>query len=196
MNADMADTACPPRSGMAGASRRRRPRLLPNRLAGRSRQEATTAVPCDGGAASAARQWADLRQLPKQPGEEREMIEGLRARVGALNRELEMQGLVRMTSGNVSGRDPVTGLVAIKPSGGSYEKLTPEDLVVVDLEGKGVEGRLKPSVDTATHLYVYRARAEVNGVVHTHSNDATAFAAAGKGIPRALTAMADEFGGA
>jgi L-ribulose-5-phosphate 4-epimerase len=124
------------------------------------------------------------------------MLEGLRERVCRLNQELEKQGLVTMTSGNVSGRDPETGLVAIKPSGVAYEKLTPGDMVVVTLEGKVAEGTLKPSVDTATHLYVYRQRAEINGVVHTHSNYATAFAAAGKGIPCALTAMADEFGGA
>ncbi len=124
------------------------------------------------------------------------MLEGLRERVCRLNQELEKQGLVTMTSGNVSGRDPETGLVVIKPSGVAYEKLTPENMVVVTREGKVAEGTLKPSVDTATHLYVYRQRAEINGVVHTHSNYATVFAAAGKGIPCALTAMADEFGGA
>jgi len=120
---------------------------------------------------------------------------GLKERVCQLNKELEKQGLVTMTSGNVSGRDPETNLVVIKPSGVVYEKLTPDDMVVVTLEGEVAEGKLKPSVDTATHLYVYRQRADVNGVVHTHSNYATAFAAVGKEIPCALTAIADEFGG-
>jgi len=120
---------------------------------------------------------------------------GLKERVCQLNKELEKQGLVTMTSGNVSGRDPETNLVVIKPSGVAYEKLTPDDMVVVTLEGEVAEGKLKPSVDTATHLYVYRQRADVNGVVHTHSNYATAFAAVGKEIPCALTAIADEFGG-
>jgi len=123
------------------------------------------------------------------------MLEALKERVGQLNRELDKQGLVTMTSGNVSGRDLETGLVVIKPSGVAYEKLRPEDMSVVTLTGEVVEGTLKPSVDTATHLYVYRHRADVNGVVHTHSNYATAFAAVGRGIPCSLTAMADEFGG-
>jgi len=123
------------------------------------------------------------------------MLEALKERVCQLNKELEKQGLVTMTSGNVSGRDLETGLVAIKPSGVVYERLRPEDMSVVTLTGEVMEGRLKPSVDTATHLYVYRHRADVNGVVHTHSNYATAFAAVGRGIPCSLTAMADEFGG-
>lgn len=122
-------------------------------------------------------------------------MEALKERVCQLNRELDKQGLVTMTSGNVSGRDLETGLVVIKPSGVAYEKLRPEDMSVVTLTGEVVEGTLKPSVDTATHLYVYRHRADVNGVVHTHSNYATAFAAVGRGIPCSLTAMADEFGG-
>jgi L-ribulose-5-phosphate 4-epimerase len=123
------------------------------------------------------------------------MLEALKERVCQLNRELDKQGLVTMTSGNVSGRDLETGLVVIKPSGVAYEKLRPEDMSVVTLTGEVMEGTLKPSVDTATHLYVYRHRADVNGVVHTHSNYATAFAAVGRGIPCSLTAMADEFGG-
>jgi len=123
------------------------------------------------------------------------MLEALKERVYQLNKELDKQGLVTMTSGNVSGRDLETGLVVIKPSGVAYEKLRPEDMSVVTLTGEVMEGTLKPSVDTATHLYVYRHRADVNGVVHTHSNYATAFAAVGRGIPCSLTAMADEFGG-
>ena len=123
------------------------------------------------------------------------MLEDLKNLVCELNIGLYRERLVTMTSGNVSGRDPGTGLVVIKPSGVSYDRLTPADMVVVKLEAEVVEGKLKPSVDTATHLCVYRMRADVNGVVHTHSNYATAFAAVGRPIPAALTAIADEFGG-
>jgi L-ribulose-5-phosphate 4-epimerase len=123
------------------------------------------------------------------------MLQALRQEVYEGNMLLPQAGLVTWTSGNVSGRDPETGYVVIKPSGVRYEALTPQDLVIVDLDGDVIEGRLKPSVDTATHLYVYRRRPDVNGVVHTHSTFATAFAALGKPIPVYLTAMADEFGG-
>ena len=123
------------------------------------------------------------------------MLEDLKQRVCELNVGLHRERLVTMTGGNVSGRDPETGLVVIKPSGVSYDKMAPDDMVVVTAEGEVTEGNLKPSVDTATHLYVYRNRPEVNGMVHTHSNYATAFAAAGEAIPVALTAIADEFGG-
>ncbi len=123
------------------------------------------------------------------------MLQTLREAVCAMNKELPKEGLVTMTSGNVSGRDPETNLVVIKPSGISFEALTPDALVIVDLQGNLVEGRMKPSVDTATHLVIYRARRDVNGVVHTHSNYATAFAACGQPIPAVLTAIADEFGG-
>lgn len=123
------------------------------------------------------------------------MLESLRQEVWAANLELPKAGLVSWTSGNVSGRDAETDLVVIKPSGVRYEELRPEDMVVVDLEGQVVEGRLKPSVDTATHLYIYRLRPDVQAVVHTHSRYATAFAALGRPIPCVLTAMADEFGG-
>lgn len=123
------------------------------------------------------------------------MLEQLREIVCAMNKELPKEGLVTMTSGNVSGRDPETNLVVIKPSGISFEALTPADLVVVDLQGNVVEGTLSPSVDTPTHLVVYRARPDVHGVVHTHSNYATSFAALGQPIPAVLTAIADEFGG-
>ena len=103
--------------------------------------------------------------------------------------------LVKWTGGNVSARDPETGYVVIKPSGVRYEVLKPADMVVVDLDGNVIEGDLKPSSDTASHLYIYRQRPDVGGVVHTHSPYATAFAAVGKPIPVYLTAMADEFGG-
>lgn len=112
-----------------------------------------------------------------------------------LNQQLPREGLVTMTSGNVSGRDPETGLIAIKPSGVSFEDLTPEKIPLVDIDGNVVEGDYKPSVDTATHLYIYRSRDDVRGVVHTHSNYATSFAALGQPIPCVLTAISDEFGG-
>ncbi|HEX2952301.1 MAG TPA: L-ribulose-5-phosphate 4-epimerase [Armatimonadota bacterium] len=123
------------------------------------------------------------------------MLEALREAVCLMNKELPKQGLVTMTSGNASGRDPETNLVVIKPSGVSFDNLTPDDMVVVDLDGQVVEGTLAPSVDTPTHLVVYRARPDVHGVVHTHSNYATSFAALGQPIPAVLTAIADEFGG-
>ncbi|HEY3378692.1 MAG TPA: L-ribulose-5-phosphate 4-epimerase [Armatimonadota bacterium] len=123
------------------------------------------------------------------------MLEALRAVVCAMNKALPKEGLVTMTSGNVSGRDPETNLVVIKPSGISFDDLTPENLVVVDLQGHVVEGTLAASVDTPTHLVVYRARPDVHGVAHTHSNFATSFAALGLAIPAVLTAIADEFGG-
>ena len=124
------------------------------------------------------------------------LFEALRREVCEANLLLPKAGLVTWTSGNVSGRDPATGHVVIKPSGVRYGDLTPADLVVVDLNGAIIEGVLKPSVDTATHLYVYRHRPDVYGVVHTHSTFATAFAALGRSIPVFLTAIADEFGGA
>jgi L-ribulose-5-phosphate 4-epimerase len=123
------------------------------------------------------------------------MLEQLKERVCELHLELPKNGLVKWTGGNVSARDAETGYVVIKPSGVRYEDLKAEHLVIVDLEGKRVEGALKPSSDTASHLYIYRHRRNVNGVVHTHSPYATAFAALGKPIPVYLTAMADEFGG-
>ena len=104
------------------------------------------------------------------------MLEELRERVWRMNLELPKNKLVKMTSGNVSGRDRKTGYVVIKPSGVRYEDLRPSDMVVVDLKGKVIEGKLKPSVDTLTHLYVYRHRSDVYGIVHTHSNYATSFA--------------------
>mgnify|MGYP001119862474 CR=1 FL=1 len=124
------------------------------------------------------------------------MLEDLKAIVCKYNKLLPERGLVTMTSGNCSGRDSETGLVVIKPSGVDFEELTPEDMVVVDLDGKIIEGHFKPSVDTATHLYIYRHMHWVGSIIHTHSNYATAFAAIGKPIPVYLTAIADEFGGA
>lgn len=122
------------------------------------------------------------------------MLESLKMMVYECNMELPRNQLVTMTSGNVSGRDKASGLVVIKPSGVRYEDLKPEDMVVVDLEGNRLQGALRPSVDTATHLYIYRQRPDVFGVVHTHSPYATSFAALGRPIPVYLTAIADEFG--
>ena len=106
-----------------------------------------------------------------------------------------MHGLVQWTSGNVSERLPDGKSFIIKPSGISYEELQPSMMVVCDLNGKVIEGDLAPSSDTAAHAYVYKHMNSVNGIVHTHSNYATAWAAIQKPIPCALTAMADEFGG-
>ena len=123
------------------------------------------------------------------------MLETIREQLWRLHAELPKNNLVMWTGGNVSARDPETGLVAIKPSGIRYEDLRPEHMVIVDLEGNTVEGKLSPSSDTASHLYIYRHRPDVGGIVHTHSRYATAFAALGQPLPCYLTAMADEFGG-
>jgi L-ribulose-5-phosphate 4-epimerase len=119
----------------------------------------------------------------------------VREEVYRLHLELPKHDLVVWTMGNVSARDPESGLIVIKPSGIRYEELSPQNLVVVNLEGKVVEGALKPSSDTASHCYIYRQMPDIHGVVHTHSRYATAFAALGKAIPCFLTGMADEFGG-
>ena len=118
-----------------------------------------------------------------------------RRAVAELHQELVRHQLVAWTSGNVSARVPGEELVVIKPSGVAYDALTPETMVVVDLEGDVVEGELAPSSDTATHCFIYRALPDVGGVAHTHSAYATAWAARGEEIPCVLTAMADEFGG-
>ena len=122
------------------------------------------------------------------------MLEQLKEELYQLHLELVKSNLVVWTGGNVSARDPGSGLVVITPSGVRYENLRPQDMVVLDLEGNIVEGHLKPSSDTYSHLYIYRHRADVGGVVHTHSRYATAFAAVGRPIPVVLTAMGDEFG--
>jgi L-ribulose-5-phosphate 4-epimerase len=123
------------------------------------------------------------------------MLGALRELVWQLHLELPKNNLVVWTGGNLSARDPETGYVVIKPSGVKYEQLTADDLIIVNLNGEIVDGDLKPSSDTASHLYIYRHRPDVMGVVHTHSPYATAFAALGKPIPVYLTAHADEFGG-
>ncbi len=121
-------------------------------------------------------------------------VSALRAEVCALHAELVRNGLVAWTSGNVSAR--LGELMVIKPSGVRYEDLTPESMVVCDLDGKPVTaGGLSPSSDTAPHACIYRNMPGVGGVVHTHSRYATAWAARGEPVPCVLTAMADEFGG-
>jgi L-ribulose-5-phosphate 4-epimerase len=123
------------------------------------------------------------------------MLEALKGQLLQLQLELPKNGLVTWTSGNVSGRDASSGLVVIKPSGIRCEDLTLENMVVVDLEGKVVQGEYRPSSDVFTHVYIYRNRPDVNGIVHTHSTFATAWAAVGRPIPPVLTAICDEFGG-
>lgn len=121
------------------------------------------------------------------------MLEKLKEEVCKANMDLVKHGLVIFTWGNVSGIDREKGLVVIKPSGVDYDVMKPEDMVVVDLEGNVVEGQLKPSSDTPTHLAIYRAWPEVGGVVHTHSTFATAWAQAGLDIPNIGTTHADYF---
>jgi L-ribulose-5-phosphate 4-epimerase len=117
----------------------------------------------------------------------REATADLRRTVAALHAELVRYGLVVWTAGNVSGRVPGADLFVIKPSGISYDELTPESIVVCDLEGHLVDGELAPSSDTAAHAYVYRHMADVGGVVHTHSSYGCAWAARGEEIPCVLT---------
>ena len=123
------------------------------------------------------------------------LLPQLREEVHRLHAELPKNKLVAWTSGNISARDPATGLVAIKPSGVRFEDLTPANMVITDLRGKAVDGDLAPSSDVASHCYIYRHMAAVHGVVHTHSRHATAFSVVGEAIPCVTTAMADEFGG-
>ncbi|WP_311289707.1 L-ribulose-5-phosphate 4-epimerase [Paenibacillus glycanilyticus] len=123
------------------------------------------------------------------------MLERLKQEVLEANLDLPKYGLVTFTWGNVSGIDRESGLVVIKPSGVPYDKLKLEDLVVVDLDGNKVEGELKPSSDTPTHLVLYKAFPHVGGIVHTHSPWATSWAQAGRGIPALGTTHADYFYG-
>jgi L-ribulose-5-phosphate 4-epimerase len=122
-------------------------------------------------------------------------VERLREQVCDLHAELVRYGLVAWTAGNVSGRVPGEDLFVIKPSGVDYDDLTPQNMIVCDLDGNRVEPGLRPSSDTAAHAYVYRHMPHVGGVVHTHSTYASAWAARHEAVPCALTAMADEFGG-
>ncbi len=119
------------------------------------------------------------------------MLEKLKEEVYRANMELPKYGLVTFTWGNVSGIDRESGLFVIKPSGVDYDKLTPEDMVVVDLEGNRVEGKYNPSSDTPTHVELYKAFPEIGGIVHTHSSWATSWAQAGRSIPCYGTTHAD-----
>ena len=121
------------------------------------------------------------------------MLEQLKEKVCKANLDLVKHGLVLFTWGNVSAIDRESGLVVIKPSGVSYDGMKPSDMVVVDLEGKVVEGDLRPSSDTPTHVVLYKAFPEIGGVVHTHSTFATAWAQAGRDIPSLGTTHADYF---
>jgi L-ribulose-5-phosphate 4-epimerase len=121
-------------------------------------------------------------------------VAGFRQQVSDLHQELVRYNLVVWTAGNVSARIPGGDLFVIKPSGVDYDRLSPENMIVCDLDGEVVEGELSPSSDTAAHAYVYRHLPEVGGVVHTHSTYACAWAARGEPVPCVLTAMADEFG--
>ena len=121
------------------------------------------------------------------------MLKKLKEKVYRANIELVRHGLVIFTWGNVSGIDRDLGLVAIKPSGVDYDVMTPDDMVIVDLDGNVVEGNLRPSSDTPTHIELYRAFPEIGGVVHTHSTYATAWAQAGIDLPNIGTTHADYF---
>lgn len=123
------------------------------------------------------------------------MLEQLKEEVCEGNLALARAGLVAWTGGNLSARDADRGVIVIKPSGVLYATMTPDDMVVVSLDGRVVEGHRGPSSDTQSHLGIYAGLPEVNSVVHTHSRYATAFAAVGQPIPCCLTAIADEFGG-
>jgi len=123
------------------------------------------------------------------------MLEALKKQVYEANMELPQRGLVTYTWGNVSGIDRENGYFVIKPSGVDYDVLAPEDMVVMDLEGNRVEGRYKPSSDTATHLELYKKYPAIGGIVHTHSPEATSWAQAGRSIPLYGTTHADYFYG-
>ncbi len=123
------------------------------------------------------------------------MLKNLKKDVCQANLDLVQHGLVLFTWGNVSGIDRKKGLVVIKPSGVSYDNMKPDDMVVVDLDGKVVEGNYKPSSDTATHLVLYRSFSEIGGIVHTHSEWATIWAQSGKPVPALGTTHADYFYG-
>ncbi|WP_377272939.1 L-ribulose-5-phosphate 4-epimerase [Peterkaempfera sp. SMS 1(5)a] len=131
---------------------------------------------------------------PPSPSPVALAVARLQQQVSDLHQELVRYNLVVWTAGNVSARVPGTELFVIKPSGVDYDRLTPESMIVCDLDGRTVEGDLSPSSDTAAHAYVYRHMPEVGGVVHTHSTYACAWAARAEPVPCVLTAMADEFG--
>lgn len=118
------------------------------------------------------------------------LLKELRQEVYESLMELPKNRLVTMHSGTVSGRDPSTGLIVMKPSGFRYDRLTPSDLIVINEDGQVVEGSLRPSSDTETHLYIYKHRSDIHGIVHTHSPYASIFAVLGKPIPPVMTSAA------
>ncbi len=122
-------------------------------------------------------------------------IQRVREEVAGLHEQLVRYNLVVWTGGNISGRVPGEDLFVIKPSGVEYDDLTPDTMILCDLDGTVVEGKHAPSSDTAAHAYVYRNMPQVGGVVHTHSTYATAWAARGEAVPCVITGQADEFGG-
>jgi len=124
------------------------------------------------------------------------MLEKLKESVFKANLDLVRHGLVINTWGNVSGKDPATGFIVIKPSGVGYEAMKPEDMVVLDADGNVIEGSLRPSTDAPTHLMLYRSFSSIGGVVHTHSEFASSWAQAGRSIPPFGTTHADHFYGA
>ena len=123
------------------------------------------------------------------------MLEELKKQVYEANMELPRRGLITYTWGNVSGIDRESGYFVIKPSGVDYDALSPDDMVVMDLDGNKIEGRYKPSSDTATHIELYKKYEEIGGIVHTHSPEAVAWAQAGRDIPLYGTTHADYFFG-
>ncbi len=123
------------------------------------------------------------------------MLTTLRDEVFRMNMELPRNRLVIWSGGNVSGRDPESGLIVIKPSGVPFDQLSRDSLVVVDIDGKVVEGHLAPSVDLGVHLYIYKRRDDVRGITHTHSPYATSFAATGRDLPAVLTPLTHVIGG-
>lgn len=123
------------------------------------------------------------------------MLDDLKERVFRSNLDLVKHGLVIHTWGNVSGRDPQTGYIVIKPSGVSYDIMKKDDMVILDPEGKIVEGRFKPSTDAPTHLALYAKYSEIGGVVHTHSTYATSWAQSGRSVPAFGTTHADHYFG-
>jgi L-ribulose-5-phosphate 4-epimerase len=138
---------------------------------------------------------SERSELAGIPAAVAEDVARLRVEVAALHAELVRYRLVVWTAGNVSARVPGADLLVIKPSGVPYDELTPESMVVCDLDGNVVDGHHRPSSDTGASACVYRNLPEVGGVVHTHSTYATAWASRGEAIPCVLTMMADEFGG-
>ena len=123
------------------------------------------------------------------------LLKELREEVLQTALKVDKYGLITLTGGNVSGRDKETGYIVVTPSGLEYDTLSPEDMVIVDLEGNIIEGHYKPSVDTASLLYIFKNRDDINGLIHTHSTYASSFAVKHESIPVVSTTLANEIGG-